>query len=183
MRRSKRDQLQAWDESVFRQVAEYHSPTLDRLFPAATRAADHSALWLTVAAILAVTGGRHARRAACRGLVAIAGSSVLVNLVGKRAMPRGRPALQDVPVTRWAARIPTSGSFPSGHSSSAAAFAVGASLELPALAAPLGAAAGVVCASRIYTGMHYLTDVVVGAGIGAGTALATSRIVPPRAGR
>ncbi|KIM16149.1 hypothetical protein QV65_16625, partial [Rhodococcus erythropolis] len=43
-----------------------------------SRAADHGVLWMVVAALLAMIGGRP-RRAAARGLLALAGSSALAN--------------------------------------------------------------------------------------------------------
>jgi hypothetical protein len=61
------------------------------------------------------------------------------------------------------ARFPKSTSFPSGHAASAATFPVAASLELPAIALPLSAlAASVGYSPRVYTGVHYPGDVIVG---------------------
>lgn len=78
--------------------------------------------------------------------------------------------------------MPTSGSFPSGHSASAAAFAVAVGGVLPRARAPLRAAAAVVAFSRVYTGVHYPGDVAIGVGVGALlgrlTALASWRVSP-----
>jgi len=60
------------------------------------------------------------------------------------------------------------------HSGSAAAFAVVVGDVLPGL--PLGAAAAVVAFSRIYTGVHYPGDVVVGAALGTIVGWATSAV-------
>jgi undecaprenyl-diphosphatase len=68
----------------------------------------------------------------------------------------------------------------SGHAASAAAFAVGAIIELPALAVPLGALAGAVGYSGIYAGIHYPGDVLAGAIAGAGIAFAGARLAPAR---
>ena len=63
--------------------------------------------------------------------------------------------------------MPSSTSLPSGHSASAAAFAVAVGDLLPALKLPLRGAASVVAFSRVYTGVHYPSDVAVGAIVGA----------------
>ena len=73
-----------------------------------------------------------------------------------------RPDGHEVPEARWVP-MPTSTSFPSGHSASALAFAVAVGDVVPALRWPLRAAGGTVAFSRVYTGVHYPGDVLVGA--------------------
>jgi diacylglycerol kinase family enzyme len=75
-------------------------------------------------------------------------------------------------------RLPTSTSFPSGHTASAAAFATAVGMELPRLRWPLAAAASAVGFSRVYTGVHYPGDVLAGAALGIGVATATRRSWP-----
>ena len=67
-------------------------------------------------------------------------------------------------------RMPTTHSFPSGHSASAIAFVAGIATEAPGVAAPLSVAAAVVAYSRVHTGVHYPGDVIVGSLVGAAIA-------------
>jgi undecaprenyl-diphosphatase len=83
-----------------------------------------------------------------------------------------------IPTTRVAHRVPVSSSFPSGHSASAAAFAVGVGVEAPWLALPVGLLAAAVAYSRIYTGVHFASDVIAGVAIGATVAGAGALLVP-----
>jgi membrane-associated phospholipid phosphatase len=137
--------------------------------------ADYSRLSLASAAILAATGGRRGRRAATMGLASIAVTASVVNLGIKPLGRRRRPdrAAQNVPVARHV-RIPSSTSFPSGHSAAAFAFATGVGQVLPPTAVPLRGLAALVAYSRVHTGVHYPGDVVAGALIGSALAQFTT---------
>src|SRR5690606_10617506 len=91
-----------------------------------------------------------------------------------------RPLLKNIPIGRQLKKSPTSGSFPSGHSASAAAFAAGVAFESPRVGATIAPLAAGVAYSRLHTGAHWLSDVVGGAAIGAGVAWLGTALVKPR---
>ncbi|MEE3065724.1 MAG: diacylglycerol kinase family protein [Actinomycetota bacterium] len=167
------------DRELFVAVAETPTPLLDTLMPPLTRAADHSKLWFFIAAGLLATRKPGAQRGATRGLVTLGVTSLFTNQIAKRIRRRSRPLYESVPVVRRAHRRPTSNSFPSGHSASAAAFAVGVGLESPPLGFALSLLAGLVGLSRVATGAHYPGDVVAGLSVGAGIAVLGGKLVPP----
>jgi undecaprenyl-diphosphatase len=85
-----------------------------------------------------------------------------------------------VPLVRQLKRQPITTSFPSGHSASAAAFAAGVALESRGLGAVVAPLAGAVALSRVYTGVHFPSDVLAGAALGVGAAYAVRGLVPTR---
>jgi membrane-associated phospholipid phosphatase len=170
-------QLGAIDRAVYAAVASVPAPALDRAMRRLSRSADRSRLWLGIAAALALTGPA-GRRSATRGVLAIGVTSALVNLGVKSMSGRRRPDRSGagVPGVRQV-RMPTSSSFPSGHSASAFAFATAISRDSPWTALAIQFLAGSVAYSRVHTGVHYPGDTVAGALIGAGTGQAVSSLV------
>ncbi len=155
-----------------RRSSELPPSPVDRGMRHLGRAADRSKIWFTIAALLAARKGA-TRRAGLRGVAAISFASFAASLVGKRLFPRRRPAADLLPVARRMSRRPTSSSFPSGHSASAAAFAAAVTMEHPKAGAAVIPLAAAVAYSRVHTGVHWPTDVVAGSAIGVGAAYAT----------
>jgi len=160
--------INALDQSVYAAIAQTPTPTLDVALRRLSDVANNSKLWLGIAGALAATGGAQGRRTAALGLAAVGITSAAVNLAGKRLFDRARPDRSGVavPVVRQV-RMPTSTSFPSGHSASAFAFANAVAGQWPVAGLPLRAVAGAVAYSRVHTGVHYPSDVVIGSMIGA----------------
>ncbi|NMO05224.1 phosphatase PAP2 family protein [Gordonia sp. TBRC 11910] len=176
--RTLNDGLTDLDRRLFDAVAESPSPLLDLTMRPLSSAADHSKLWVLIAAGLESSGSLSMRRGAIRGLATLAVTSLVVNQGFKRVYPRNRPLSDGVPLSRLR-RQPTSNSFPSGHSASAAAFAIGVGLENRNAGYLLAGLAGAVGLSRVATGAHFPGDVLAGFAVGAGVAIAGARMIPP----
>jgi membrane-associated phospholipid phosphatase len=76
--------------------------------------------------------------------------------------------------------MPTSRSWPSGHSASAFAFATGAGHVLHREGAALRLLAALVAYSRVHTGVHFPADVVVGSLIGTVCSQTATRALDRR---
>lgn len=157
------DEAKRLDVAVYTAVAETPTPTLDRVMRRLSHAADYSRLSMASAAALALTGGRPGRRAAVHGLASVGVTSAVVNVLVKPLSRRGRPdrAGSSVPFARHVP-MPSSSSFPSGHSAAAFAFATGVGHVLPGTAVALRGLAALVAYSRVHTGVHYPSDTIAG---------------------
>jgi membrane-associated phospholipid phosphatase len=157
--------LRAVDYAVYSAVAATPTPSLDVPLRRLSAAANYSRFWFATAAVLALVGGRTGRRAAVAGAVAI-GATAVTN-TGLKSLGRNRPDREKygVPVERHV-RMPSSTSFPSGHSAAGFAFANAVSAEVPGLAFPLRVLALGVAYSRVHTGVHYPSDAIAGGIVG-----------------
>jgi undecaprenyl-diphosphatase len=166
------------DLAIYGAIARTSTPALDVAMSRLSRAADYSRLSLSAAAVLAVAGGRTGRRAAGQGLASLGVTATVVNVAVKPLSRRRRPdrVAGDVPLARHVP-MPSSRSFPSGHSAAAFAFATGVGHLAPGAAVPLRALAMVVAYSRVHTGVHYPGDVLAGALIGTGLAQLTTHML------
>ncbi|WP_218003285.1 bifunctional phosphatase PAP2/diacylglycerol kinase family protein [Nocardia concava] len=165
------------DRALTAAVARLPASAVDDGLLMLTRSADFGVLWLLIAGVLGTRKGPP-RRAAVRGVVSLGATSLLVDSILKPIIARRRPAADLLPVHRRLTPAPASSSFPSGHSAAAAAFATAVALENPRAAAVVGPLAAIVAYSRVHTGVHWGSDVLVGAAVGSGVALATRRWWP-----
>ncbi len=171
------EEVERLDIACYAAVASTPTPRLDRAMSRLSRAADHSRISLGAAAGLALFGGARGRRAAVAGLTSIAFTSTVVNIAVKPIARRRRPdrLAHEVPIARHVP-MPSSRSFPSGHSAAAFAFAGGAGGVAPAASLPLHALAGAVAYSRVHTGVHYPLDAIAGSVLGAALSQMTRRL-------
>lgn len=171
------EEVERLDLACYAAIAATQTPRLDRAMARLSRAADYSRLSLAAAAGLALFGGARGRRAAVAGLTSVAVTATVVNVAVKPLARRRRPdrLTHEVPIARHVP-MPTSRSFPSGHSAAAFAFAGGAGDVVPAASLPLHALAGLVAYSRVHTGVHYPLDALAGSVLGAALSDVTRRL-------
>jgi undecaprenyl-diphosphatase len=159
------------DHKLMRKVNKWPAPKWVRLWAiAATRAGDGWAWYLCGLAILLFGGSARFTAVAAAGSAAIFGIGLFVLL--KRISGRRRPCEYETHC--WANILPPDRfSFPSGHTITAFAVAITFIEFYPVLAGPLLFCALSIAISRILLGMHFLSDVVVGAVLGSALAYAS----------
>ena len=170
------------DERIYAELTGSGPQPWDTSISWLSSAANHSRISLAGAALLALAGGSRGRRTALVGVVAVASTSLVANVVVKNIARRPRPArplahYADAPGNAGHVPMPTTTSFPSGHAAAAAAFATAVAVEWPAVALPFVVFAALVGYSRVHTGVHYPFDVVGGWAVGIGMGLASAGVV------
>jgi undecaprenyl-diphosphatase len=154
------------DRALFRVVFRVKWSPLTSVMRAFTVIGTAGFLWGTLAAgAFLFTGLRPSHLLVPWAAVALAwtlaeGAKYLFN--------RARPFIDDTEVAPLV-KTPSSSSFPSGHSATAAAGALTLSAVYPAFAPALGLAGFLVALSRVYLGVHYPFDVLAGVLIGVVT--------------
>ena len=157
------------DLKLMRKVNKWPAPRWVRhLAIAATRAGDGWLWYLVGLSILLWGGAERITAVASAGSAALVGVGVFKSL--KKLSGRKRPC--EIEPHCWATLLPPDQfSFPSGHTITAFAVAIALSEFYPALLPGLLVCALLIATSRILLGMHFLSDVVVGALVGVGLAL------------
>jgi len=137
---------------------------IQRLFAVVSRLGD-GVFWYALMAVLPVVYGR-AGLAASLTMVAAGAAGVLVYKRLKARFVRQRPFGTHADIAMGTAPLDR-GSFPSGHTLHAVAFGVITVAWFPALAWLVAPFAALVALSRMVLGLHYPSDVLAGAALGA----------------
>jgi len=139
-----------------------HSPAAEAGMKALGLAGEYGAVWMTIGASAAAADPD--RRARWLGGALVAPAAIVLNFAVKKSIGRQRPVITEHPPL---ARAPSKLSFPSAHATSSVAAATALARIEPRARLPLLGLAAAICVGRPYLGMHYPSDVVAGAALGA----------------
>ena len=163
--------IAARDHNLMHRVNRWRAPRWIRLWMiCATRGGD-GWLWYAMCAALLMWGGPHRFQAISSAGFA-AGIGIVAFLWLKRLTGRRRPCA--IVPHCWATLLPPDQfSFPSGHTITAFAVSTPLILYYPDLWLGLLFCAISIALSRILLGMHFLSDVIVGAVLGGALGYAS----------
>ncbi|HTW66906.1 MAG TPA: phosphatase PAP2 family protein [Bryobacteraceae bacterium] len=149
-----------------RRANNWEAPRWVRLYMISSTRVGDGWLWYAMGLAILLFGGE-ARFQALGAAGTSAALSILLFKFLKRLTGRRRPC--QIEPHCWATLLPPDQfSFPSGHTMTAFAVAIPLALFYPTLMIGLLFCAFSIAMSRILLGMHFLSDVVAGALIGAG---------------
>jgi undecaprenyl-diphosphatase len=172
--------LSALDAALYLRVnALQFGPRVDRALVLISSVMHYGEGWALVALVMLIADFRSGLRASLEALPVLWLVMLTVNYPLKRMFRRRRPFIAFVDA-RVLGPKPKDYSFPSGHTAAAFAGAFLFGAYLPAWSPLFYVLAAVVGFSRVYLGVHYPSDVVTGAIVGAslsGACLALFRMV------
>jgi undecaprenyl-diphosphatase len=138
-----------------------------RIFRIASRLGDGIVWYLLILALPLLYGAAAFRPAIVMALTGALG--VILYALLKRLFVRERPFITHTAINRAAAPLDRY-SFPSGHTLHAVSFTWQACAHFPELAWVLLPLAALIAGSRVVLGLHYPSDVLAGAAVGAALA-------------
>ena len=158
------------DERLLRAArTRWHAARAERAVARFSRLGEHGGIWLALGALCQLADPP--RRPRWRSAMASVAVAYGLNTAAKLLVRRRRPCLAGLPALT---RTPTRMSFPSAHAATSFAGALAYSRAgLPR--APLYALAAGLSLSRVYLGVHYPSDSIGGALLGAAVAHGLAR--------
>lgn len=158
-----------WDNWIFSRINNHLScPLLNRLMPVLTFLGGARMSVLTCLILLAASYGKS--DLGKNALYALAVSHLIVQLI-KKFVNRPRPFLVLEGVNLWHELILKDYSFPSGHTTASFSLATVIAVYYSMVAPVVLLLALGIGISRIYLGLHYPTDVFIGAALGSVSAV------------
>jgi membrane-associated phospholipid phosphatase len=138
-----------------------HSPRAECAAKTIAASGEYGAIWAAVGLTAAALDS--ARRRRWLTAAALGPAAIGINFAVKLAVRRRRPQLDGLPPL---GRAPSSLSLPSAHATASFAAATAMSRIAPRRGPVLYTGAALMGLTRPYLGMHYPSDVVVGAALG-----------------
>ena len=142
-------------------------PGVRYFFKTASRLGDGVVWYMLMVALPLIYGARGLQVSLV--MLATGAAGLVVYKLLKRIFVRERPFIRHTEISLAQAPLDRY-SFPSGHTLHAVSFTWQACAAFPELTPVLVPLAMAIAASRVVLGLHYPTDVLVGAGIGAAFA-------------
>ena len=163
------DFLYSIDVSIFYFINHTISnPLFDKFFVFVTEVKHWYIAYIILLGIGVVKGGRRGRIAAVGSIIVITISDQLNSSILKNLFQRTRPCqVLDAIIFTDSVGCPSSFSFPSSHAVNNFAIAFFLYMLFPNLKWPLFVTAALVALSRTYVGIHYPSDIFIGALIGS----------------
>jgi hypothetical protein len=143
-----------------------HGPAMEAIGKTLGKLGAHGAAWLAIGIVMAFVDSENGEDWVVAGILGPV--AIGVNYIVKVIVRRPRPVIEGLPPLGGA---PSSLSFPSGHATSSFACATAMSRIAPEATIPFFVLAAAIAVSRPYLGMHYPSDVLVGAVLGVGLGL------------
>ncbi len=161
------------DRSAVEWLSGLDWPVVTPVMKGLTDAGDHGLVWIVIALVAAIRLRRPLVLVAVVAAIEVASfaDGVLKDAIGRRRPPVADPSVHPL------IPLPHDPSMPSGHAMMAFTGAVVLAGVLPRLRWALLALAAGVAVSRVYLGVHYPSDVVVGGVLGAGIGAVAGRLL------
>lgn len=166
----------AWEADFLLWLQTIRTPFLDVVMKYVTLLGEHGIAAIMLGIILIIFA--KTRKTGFEVLLSIALAYIVANLIIKNAVGRVRP-YDAYTYLMPLVKKPFDWSFPSGHSVNVFAAATAVFLNHKKIGVFALVLAALVAFSRLYVGVHYPTDVLVGAVIGIGFALLVHHLVYP----
>jgi undecaprenyl-diphosphatase len=158
------------DRSVVEWMSSLHWPVVTPVLKGLTLAGAGGLVWIVLGVAAAVWLRRPLALVAVILAIEVASS---VDGALKSAIGRARPFVGD-PRVHPSIGLPHDPSMPSGHAMNAFAGAVLLAAVVPRARWPLLGLAALIALSRVYLGVHFPSDVIAGAILGAGLGAAAA---------
>lgn len=168
------EKIKVFDKNIIAYIDnKFSCKTMDKIMKVVTFVGDYGLVWASLIIYLFVKGKTLEGLAL---LCSLGTTSLLNEKILKKIFKRTRPA-NEFDYKNLVIKIPTSYSFPSGHTATAfsvvpLAMSFGSVLGILSIVV-----ASIIGFSRVYLKVHYLTDVLVGSVIGTSMSIITYLII------